>query len=208
MRFKNKIVNQLQFRAVLVCSILLFATFVFAQDEKDKWSEGEIQKVEIEIVKDRQISVPQASRNFEKIPPRAVEPIKPEITYQFKNLAFNVSDYNPAIRPLRLKTESISKIYGNYISAGLGNYGSPLSPYAEAYATSKRNKNKYYGVKFFHRIFFNGPVDNGNSGSGNTEMRLFGKTMSDKIAIGGFANFENSSTNPFFPVAAFGLCCM
>ncbi|MGC4022952.1 MAG: hypothetical protein QM734_13915 [Cyclobacteriaceae bacterium] len=93
---------------------------------------------------------------------------------------------------MKLKTENISKIYGNYISAGFGNY---FSPYAEAYATSKRNKNKYYGVKFFHRSFLNGPVDNGNSGSGNTEMRLFGKTMSDKIAIGGFANYENITSH-------------
>ena len=171
-------------RIISTCAILFFSTFAFAQDDK----EGEIQKVEIEIVKNRQISVPKADRNFEKIPPRPAEPIKPEITYQFKNLAFNVPDFNPAIRPLRLKTESISKIYSNYLSAGFGNYG---SPYAEAYATSKRDKNKYYGVKFFHRSFLNGPIDNGNSASGNTEMRLFGKTMSDKVAFGGFANFEN-----------------
>src|SRR5258706_2071167 len=84
--------------------------------------EGEIERVEVEIIKNREVSVPQAARNFEKIPPRPVEPIKPQISYQFKNLSFHVPDYNPVIRPLRLKTESISKIYGNFVSAGLGNY--------------------------------------------------------------------------------------
>src|SRR6478735_3678956 len=152
--------------------------------------EGEIEKVEIEIVKNREVSVPQASRNFEKIPPRPVEPIKPEITYQFKNLSFNVPDYNPVIRPLRLKAEPISKIYGNFVSAGLGNYG---SPYAEAYLTNKRNKNKYYGFKFFHRSFMNGPVDDKNSASGNTNIRLFGKAMTNTIAVGGFINYENTA---------------
>jgi hypothetical protein len=152
--------------------------------------EGEIERVEVEIIKNREVSVPQAARNFEKIPPRPVEPIKPQISYQFKNLSFNVPDYNPVIRPLRLKTESISKIYGNYISAGLGNYA---SPYAEAYFTNKRNKNKSYGMKFFHRSFMNGPVDDKNSASGHTELRLFGKTMNNNMAIGGFANYENTA---------------
>lgn len=160
-----------------------------AQNEKDKWGEGEIQKVEVVIEKNRQVTVPQANRNFEKVPPRPAEPIKPEITYQFKNLSFNVPDYNPAIRPLKLKAEPISKIYGNYVSAGFGNYS---SPYAEAYFGSKRDKNKYYGAKFYHRSFMSGPVDDGNSASGNTELRLFGKAIGNQIALGGFFNYENT----------------
>src|SRR5258705_7863913 len=152
--------------------------------------EGEIERVEVEIIKNREVSVPQAARNFEKIPPRPVEPIKPQISYQFKNLSFHVPDYNPVIRPLRLKTESISKIYGNFVSAGLGNYA---SPYAEAYFTNKRDKNKEYGMKFFHRSFMSGPVDDKNSASGNTELRLFGKTMNNNVAIAGFANYQNTA---------------
>src|ERR1041385_7010674 len=101
-----------------------------AQDQKEKWGEGEISKVEVVIEKDRQITVPQANRNFEKVSPRPAEPIKPEIKYQFTNLSFSVPDYNPSIRPLKLKAEPISKIYGNYASAGFGNY---VSPFAEAY---------------------------------------------------------------------------
>src|SRR6476661_6544741 len=100
------------------CQLLLMVTFgLLLPISALAQGEGEIEKVEIEIVKNREVSVPQASRNFEKIPPRSVEPIKPEITYEFKNLSFNVPDYNPVIRPLRLKSELISKIYGNYVSA-------------------------------------------------------------------------------------------
>ncbi len=176
---------------LLLTFIFFFATAlnVQAQDGKEKWGEGEISKVEVVIEKDRQITVPQANRNFEKVPPRPAEPIKPEIKYQFTNLSFNTSDYNPAIRPLKLKTEPISKIYGNYVSAGLGSY---TSPYAEAYFASKRNKNKYYGAKFYHRSFLSGPVNEGNSASGNTELRLFGKVISNQVAVGGFFNFENT----------------
>src|SRR5258708_32255990 len=99
---------------IAYCLLLTFLSLALnvqtatAQVEKDKWGEGEIQKVEVVIEKDRQITVPQANRNFEKVTPRPAEPIKPEIKYQFKNLSFNVSDYNPAIRPLKLKTEPIS----------------------------------------------------------------------------------------------------
>ncbi len=181
---------RLPIASCLLVIFIFISSTIFGQGEKDKTSEGEIEKVEIEIVKNRAVSVPQAARNFEKVPPRPVEPIKPEITYQFKNLSFNVPDYNPILRPLKLKAATISKIYGNYVSVGLGNYS---SPYAEAYLTNKRDKNKSYGVKFYHRSFLNGPVDGSNSASGHTELRLFGKTMSNNVALGGFANYENTA---------------
>lgn len=172
------------FSLLIVLPAFLGAVPAFGQGE------GEIEKVEIEIVKERQIVLPQATRNFEKVPPRPVEPIKPEITYQFKELSFRTPDFNPSIRPLRLKDQLLSKIYGNYISAGFGNYS---SPYAEAYVTNKRDKSKFYGAKFFHRSFMNGPVDNGNSGSGNTELRLFGKGVGEAITTQGFLQYENQA---------------
>lgn len=149
---------------------------------------GEIQKVEYEIIKAREITLPQASRNFEKVPPRVAEPIKPEIVYQFKTVAFNTPDYNPSVRPMKLKAEPISKIYGNYLSAGFGNF---MSPYFEGYATNKRNKNKALGVKLFHRSFGSGPVGEGNSASGNTEIKAFAKAMTNRLSAGGFLSFES-----------------
>lgn len=177
------------------CQILLIAIFALAinsktwAQDKDQWEQGEIQKVEIEIVKSKEVTVPKANRNFEKVPPRPAEPIKPQITYQFSTIDFSTPDFNPAIRPLKLKTEPISKIYGNYVSAGFGSYA---SPYGEAYFTNKRNKNYYYGAKFYHRSFLTGPVDGGNSASGNTNLRLFGKAIGNGIAVSGFADVENS----------------
>jgi len=168
--------------------LLTIASATFAQE---KWGEGEIEKVEIEIVKERQIVLPKANRNFEKVSPRPVEPIKPEITYEFKNLNFTTPEFNPAIRPLRLKQEPIAKIYGNYISAGIGNFS---SPFLDAYATSKRDKEKFYGVKLFHQSFGQGAVDEKNSAGGNTQLRLFGKTFGRQAALGGFINYENIGT--------------
>lgn len=155
---------------------------VLAQDQ------GEIPNVEIVITKDRQVTLPPATRTFEKVPPRPAEPIKPEIIYDFKNVSFNASDYNPSIRPHKLKSPAIDKLNNNYISAGFGNYS---SPYLEGYITNKRDKNKYYGAKLFHRSFGSGPVGDGNSASGNTEIRLFGKAFSRVVAVGGTIGYDN-----------------
>lgn len=184
----NKSIHTIKYFTLFAC-IMGFSLISMAQEkEKEKWGEGEIEKVEIEIVKERQIVLPKANRNFEKVPPRPVEPIKPEITYDFKNLSFNTSNYNPSIRPLRLQQEQIAKLYGNYVSAGFGNYASPL---LEAYLTNKRSKDKFYGLKFFHQSFGTGPVDKENSSSGNTELSLFGKAFGKYGTTGGFLKFEN-----------------
>ncbi len=166
--------------------LLLIPYIGFAQEQWE--SEGEIENVEIEIVKERQIVLPKANRNFEKVPPRPIEPTNPEIRYEFTNLKFNTSEYNPQIRPLKLKQEEISKIYGNYVSAGFGNYA---SPYLNAWLTSKRDKNAYYGAHLFHQSFGKGPVDDKNSASSNSYLSLFGKSFSKSLVTSGSVNYEN-----------------
>lgn len=158
----------------------------------EKWGDaGQIEKVEIEIIIDKKITLPQANRNFEKIPPRPAEPIKPEIKYDFKNLSFTTPDYNPALRPLRLQNEPISKIYGNYVSAALGNYA---SAFVDAYATTKRDKDKFYGVKLSHLGFGRGPVDQNNSAGSNSQLRLFGKAFGKQATTGGYLDYERIGT--------------
>lgn len=157
----------------------------------EKWGEGEIEKVEIQITKEKQITLPQANRNFEKIPPRAAEPIKPEIKYDFKNLSFTTPDYNPALRPLRLQNEPISKIYGNYVSAALGNYA---SAFVDAYATTKRDKDKFYGIKLSHLGFGRGPVDENSSAGSNSQLRIFGKAFGRQATTGGYLDYERIGT--------------
>jgi len=192
----NTIMKRIIITAILVASV----TSIFAQTQ-ETWEEGagEIQNVEIEIVKERQITLPQATRNFEKVPPRPAETITPAFQYDLKNISFRSPGFNPAVKPLKLKQEELGKIYGNMVSAGFGNY---LSPYGEAYLNSKRNKDYFYGAHFYHRSFGRGPVDGKNSGSGNTQVDAFGKFFSRHVTTGASVKYENRTTHFYgYPAA-------
>lgn len=175
--------------------VFLFAICnVAAAQEETEWEQnaGEIQNVEIEIVKERENAVPEANRNFEKIPPRPAESIRPTFEYNLQAIPFSSPDFTPVVRPLKLKQEELSKIYGNMVSAGFGNYS---SPYLEAYVNTKRNKDRFYGAHFYHRSFGRGPVDGKNSGSGNTQLDAFGKFFGKKITTGASFDYENRTTH-------------
>jgi hypothetical protein len=184
---------------VLCLAMGLFSSDLHAQEQWEKEGEGEIKDVQIEIVKDRQIVLPRANRNFEKVMPRPYEPIKPAITYELKTFKFTTPDYSPAVRPLKLKPEELSRIYGNYLSGGVGNYA---SFYFEGSITTKRDKNKFLGAHLFTRNFGTGPVGGKNSASSNTQLQLFGKTTGSALTLSGELGYENRGTyfygyNPF-----------
>lgn len=174
--------------SLLFLGVSLCGVEVRAQDQWEKEGEGEIKEVQIEIVKDRQIVLPRASRNFEKVRPRPYEPIKPAITYEFKNYRFSTADYNPAIRPLKLKQEELSRMYGNYVSGGLGNYA---SFFFEASATTKRDKNKFLGAHLYTLNFGSGPIAGKNSAASNTQLQVFGKSTGSMITLSGDIGYEN-----------------
>jgi hypothetical protein len=176
--------------------ILIFAIISFsclAQQPKEwEQEEGGIKPVEIEIVTERQIVLPTAVRNFDKIPPRPSEPIKPPITYDFHAFSFQTPQINPQIKPLKLKQEDASKIYNSYVSAGFGNY---TSPYLEGFLSSGKNKNSLMGAHAWLNSSGRGPVDGKNSASGMTGLSLYGQSISDLFSFSGNVGFENRSTH-------------
>lgn len=192
---KTKSMNLLSTKKIGFCllGICLFISLsAYAQDTDKTWTDGEIENVEIEIVKEREITLPSADRNFEKIPPRPSEPIKPPITYDFKPFSFKAPQLNPQIRPLKLKQESKRKVYGGFLRLGYGNYVSPL---LEAYYNTTRDKNKLVGAHLYHTSSDKGPIDDRNSGGGSTGLSVFGRTFTKAISISGNAGFENRTTH-------------
>jgi len=190
-RGRRKIHGMYRLTMATMVSILSF-TSLWAQQKKDWEGDGEIENVEIEIVKERQITLPKANRNFEKIPPRASEPIKPPISYDFRSFNFQAPPISTQIRPLKLKQESQSHVYGGYLRVGYGNYVSPL---LEGYINTTRDKNKLIGAHVYHNSSDKGPVDDRNSGSGSSGISLFAKSFSEDIALSGNVGFENRTTH-------------
>src|SRR5688572_15115208 len=168
-------------------ALIVLRTSSFAQQE-----EGNLDDVEIEIVKERQITLPPANRNFEKVPPPPAETARPSFLYDFKPFSFQASQINPAIRPLKLKQEAASNVFGGYLSAGYGNYA---SPYLEGFINSRRDRNKLIGAHGFVRSSGKGPVDDKNSASGSSGLSIYGKGFSNFISVSAEAGYENRFTH-------------
>jgi hypothetical protein len=183
--------KQLSIFLILLLSVLS----VFAQEgnkDKKEWTDGELEDIQIEIIKEREITLPNVNRNFEKIPPRASEPIKPPITYDFRTFNFHAPDVKPSIKPLRLKQESSSNVVGSYVSLGYGNYS---TPYFEGFLNSRRDKDKLVGAHAWLKSSAKGPVDDKNSGSGTSGATIYGKTFGEFVSFNGKVGFENIKTH-------------
>ncbi len=175
----------------LFLAVFVLSFHAHGQEGWEKEGEGEIKDVQYEIIVNKKITLPRAARNFEKVPPRPFEPIKPGITYDSKNFRFATPDYKPVIRPLKLKQEELSKVYGNYLSAGFGNYA---SSFLEGSMTTKRDKNKFLGAHVYNRNFGKGPVGEKNSAASTLQVQLFGKSMGKDVTVSGDANVESRET--------------
>jgi len=158
------------------------------QETWEKEGEGEIKDLKIELTKERQLTLPMANRYFEKVPPRPFEPVMPPITYQVTKITFSGSNYVPTIRPLRIKQEELTKMYGDYISGGIGNYQSFM---LDGSIATKRDKKKMLGADFYWRSFGNGPVDDDNSAQSVTKFHVFGNTTTKAALIGGDVSYNN-----------------
>jgi hypothetical protein len=175
-------------RLLAVVLFMGLTQVVMAQETWEKEGEGEIKDLTIEFTKERQLILPRANRYFEKVPPRPFEPIVPAITYEFSTYSYTSPNYVPVIRPLRIRQEELPKVYGNYISAGIGNLTSFM---VDGSVATKRDKVKMAGADFFWRSFGKGPVDGDNSAQSDTRISLFGKTATDGAFLGGDLNYVN-----------------
>lgn len=142
---------------------------------------GTIQDAEIEIVKDRVNTLPEATRNFEKI--RLAPPPRPErkVTYAYPDFQLPATRLNPAVQVLTVAQEELTPLTGNYLKLGLGNYG---TVYGRAHLHSVRNDSYSYGLDLRHQSSANGPVDGQNSGVSQTSVAATGEVYRGTTALG------------------------
>lgn len=148
---------------------------------------GTIQDAEIEIVKDRVNTLPEATRNFEKI--RLAPPPKPtrQVSYTYPDFRLPATRLNPSVQVLTVAQEELEPLTGNYVKLGLGNYG---SVYGRAHLHSTRNEQYSYGLDVRHNSSKNGPVDGQNSGASLTSATATGEYYKGTTALGAALDFS------------------
>ncbi|QHT66705.1 hypothetical protein GXP67_08555 [Rhodocytophaga rosea] len=182
-------INKAAFFSIILVSV--FLSFEGnAQVKRD--DSGEIEDAEIIIEKNREIALPEANRNFEKItaPVRQPDPVLQQ--YQFIERNAKLPDLNPRFRVLQMPTEPLKKLNGNYVKGGLGNYA---NTYLEGFFNSTRNSDYSYGLRFKHLAWGRGPVDKGNSGSSENMIGVHGRYFLDALTAGASLEYSRERYN-------------
>ena len=175
-------------RLLFVC-LLLANPIAYAQQPAWEQEEGEIDDTEVVIEKDREIELPPANRQFERVPPTTVAPPDIQVTYQFEEFNPRLPAIDPQVRVLKIKEPPLDKLYGNYAKAGFGNF---LSPYLEFYANNTRNDAYAYGIHLEHLSSRFGPVDSDNSGNSHTQATVAGKYFAGGNTLSGEVGYERN----------------
>ena len=174
-----------------IAIILLLWSGAIAQAQQPAWEneEGEIDDTEVVIEKNREIELPEASRQFERVPPNNVQAPQVNVSYQFQEVRPQLPGIAPNIRVLKIKEPPLDPLYGNYVKAGFGNY---LTPYLDFYANNTRNDEYAYGVHVEHLSSRFGPVDGDNSGNSHTGVGVEGKYFVRGNTVSGEVGYERN----------------
>jgi hypothetical protein len=169
-----------------MAAIVLCAGYSFlnsAQAQTTGWGEGSrLQDAEVVVEKDRKIELPRASRNYQKFAVVAPEPGERNVRYRFNDYRLEEQDVNLQMRVLTIKQDELDKLYGNYLKAGVGNYG---TLYLKGYFHNKRSNVASYGADVSHIGSARGPVDGGNSAVANTAINVNGEAYMQGLTLGG-----------------------
>ena len=166
---------------LLAAAVLLTAAPATAAWAQTTPTRGKIEDAEIEIVKERVNELPTATRNFEKVKIEAPAKTPAPLSYTYPDFRLPADKLNPAVRVLTIRQEQLPELTGNYLKAGIGNYG---TAYGRAYLHSTRSERGSYGLDFKHLSSSRGPVDKDNSRQAQTSLGLSGETYNGPLVLG------------------------
>ncbi|GAB3657608.1 TonB-dependent receptor [Echinicola sediminis] len=154
---------------IIYISLLVPVGLVHAQDNKGN-ERGEVTDAEFIIRKDRVLTLPKKTRNFERVPTLP----QPEGTSSFQ---YDVRDFFFNLQPSKSQMQAYQKrfpsnteeLYHSMVKLGYGNYQSPL---VELHVNNLESDYLNYGVLLKHQGFYEGPVDKENSAEDHTTVQL------------------------------------
>lgn len=136
--------------------------------------------------KDYLIDVHKFPKPISQIQP--IDNLAKKIDHRPKFIKVNYKMTLPiSIAPMQLKKAPPSKIYGNYIKAGVGNY---LTSYAEAFFNTKRSEKYAYSLHIKHLDSRVGAIDRQNSGNNQNEAFFNFHSYSKKGVFSGNMGFQ------------------
>jgi len=152
-------------RIVLILLIILNLGF-------NGWTQEVTETEEITVVAPYQPSVSDAFKiNVSpRIPEEKLE--KPDFSYDIVPKTIQSPVSLDPIKPAKIMSESVSKLYRNYAKIGLGNYWTPLF---EFYANKLRSKKNAFGVYVKHLSSAGTIKDYAFPGNSTTDVSAYGK---------------------------------
>lgn len=175
--------NKLRLTSLAIVMSVGYSYLNTAQAQNQGWNEGtKLEDAEVVVEKSRVIELPQAARNYEKFrinPPQIGDR---NVRYRFNDYRLPSQDIELQMRVLTIKQDELTKLYGNYLKAGLGNYG---SLYLKGYFHNKRSDVASYGAQVSHVSSSRGPVDKDNSAVSNSDISLNGERYLKGFTVGG-----------------------
>ena len=164
----------------ILFSLFLTSGILYAQDTEWEKNQGNVESLIYDVVGNKEIKLNPANRFFDPVPPQPVSRVEHDLSYDFENIFYGATPVDIKLRPRQLAAEPETKLYGNYVKAGFGNY---ISPFLDARFSNKREKEFSYGANVLYNHSFRGAVDKENSGEGLWGTKIYANAYGDKVTL-------------------------
>lgn len=166
---------------LLIVGLFLPSLF-YAQDLPT----GEIQDVQVIIEKDKPLTLPSASRLYQKTDIRRIEEDTATLNYTISLPQYSFESFSPTFQPKAFREKNTVSKSQNYVKGAYGNYQSPL---LETYAELSERLN-YLGLWYQHESYGKGPVRGSESGYATNRFSLDGKYVARYFEFEPILNFR------------------
>lgn len=160
---------------------------------------GEVQSETIVIEKNKQLDLPMANREFEKIPDPQPQPVQGNSKYETEEIGIVLPQFDTKVKVPTTKTDEPVDIHNAYVKAGFGNY---VTPYFEGFIHTGKKKNYSAGARFKHLSSANGPYKGVQNSLNDLDLQgkywtkkqwvsLSGRATRERYTWYGYQNVDN-----------------